>query len=159
MAKFDKVVQAVQRNFVPEFQPQKFDKAPWIELSKSVDKAKGVLISTGGVFVKGDTPFSDNYGLGDPSYREIPIDTSNDNLQHYHEHYDHTNANEDINCIFPLERLKELAEDGVIGSLSAYHYSFMGYIPIAHPLLTRTAPEVASKLKLQDVDFALIAPT
>lgn len=159
MAKYDKVVQAVRENFVPEFEAQKFDVAPWSELAKPINKAKGALIATGGVYVSGDTPFTDHFGLGDPSYREIPIDTPNDKLQHYHEHYDHTNANEDVNCIFPLERLKEFVEDEKIGSLSEYHYSFMGYIPIAHPLLTRTAPDVAKKLKLQDVDFAFIAPT
>ncbi|UOR10827.1 glycine/sarcosine/betaine reductase selenoprotein B family protein [Halobacillus amylolyticus] len=158
MAKFDKVVNVVRENFVPEFQAQKYDEAPWAELTKPVNQAKGVLISTGGVYLSGTTPFTDHYGLGDPSYREIPLGTANDKLQHYHEHYDHTNANEDVNCIFPLERLSEMVEEEEIGSLSDYHYSFMGYIPIPHPLITRTAPDVANKLKLQDVDFAFIAP-
>jgi D-proline reductase (dithiol) PrdB len=40
--------------------------------------------------------------------------------------FDRTGLQEDWNVAFPLERLKELAADGVIGSVAETHYSFMG---------------------------------
>jgi D-proline reductase (dithiol) PrdB len=157
--KLDKLKAAIQQRWVPEFDFQYSEDIPWTQTAKLVSQSKVTLISTGGVYVKGDTPFTDHYGLGDPSYREIPLNTPIARMDHFHEHYDHTNAYQDINCIFPIERLRKLAEEKVIGSLSEYHYSFMGYVPIAHPLITRTAPDLAKKLQLQNVDIAILVPT
>lgn len=158
-SKLDKLVAAVRQRWVPEFNVYVSEGIPWTPLRKPLSEAKVTLISTGGVYVKGDTPFTDHYGLGDPSYREIPLHISIQMIDHFHEHYDHTNAYVDINCIYPIERLKELVAGKVIGSLSPYHYSFMGYVPIPHPLINRTAPDLAEKLVIQDVDVAFIVPT
>jgi D-proline reductase (dithiol) PrdB len=98
--KLDRMVQLIRDKWVPEFQLQISEDIPWATLAKSLSQAKGTIISTGGVYVKGDTPFTDHYGLGDPSYREIHIDTSLAKLDHFHEHYDHTNAYKDINPRF-----------------------------------------------------------
>jgi D-proline reductase (dithiol) PrdB len=157
--KLDKLVEAVRRIWVPEFQLQSFDSAPWTPFTKKLEDARITLISTAGVYVKGDTPFTDHYGLGDPSYREIPLETENSKLEHFHEHYDHTNAYQDVNCIFPLERLKEMEKAGAIGALTEYHYSFMGYVPIPHPLMKRTAPDLVKKLKLLQTDLTILVPT
>jgi D-proline reductase (dithiol) PrdB len=157
--KVDRLVNAIRQKWVPEFQLQVSEDIPWTPLSKSINESIITLISTGGVYVKGETPFTDHYGLGDPSYREIPLNTEINRLAHFHEHYDHTNANQDINCIFPIERLKELENEKRIGSLSSYHFSFMGYVPIPHPLTNRTAPDLAYKLKMQGVDAAILVPT
>jgi D-proline reductase (dithiol) PrdB len=46
-----------------------------------------------------------------------------------------------------------------IGSLTSYHYSFMGYVPIPHPLITRTAPNLVKKLVMQETDIAILVPT
>jgi D-proline reductase (dithiol) PrdB len=157
--KLEKMIQLIREKWVPEFQLQVSEDIPWTTLSKPLEQAKGTIISTGGVYVKGDTPFTDHYGLGDPSYREIPLNTPIPKLAHFHEHYDHTNAYQDINCIFPIERFKELVEQKRIGSLSDYQYSFMGYVPLPFPLKTRTAPDVARKLTRESVDFAFLVPT
>jgi D-proline reductase (dithiol) PrdB len=157
--KLNKLKLAIRQSMVPEFEIQYSEDIPWTEVVKPVSESKVTIISTGGVYVKGDTPFTDHYGLGDPSYREIPLDTPISRIDHFHEHYDHTNAYQDINCIFPIERVQRLVEEKVIGSLSEYHYSFMGYVPIPHPLNTRTAPDLAKKLRIQDVDIAILIPT
>ena len=157
-ATIESVEKVVQENYVPEFHYLKYDSTPFQPFTKDLASAKGALITTGGVFLKGEPPFQDNYGLGDPSYREIPSDVETKKLVHYHEHYDHTNASKDINCIFPIERMRQLAKEGTIGPLAETFYSFMGFVPIAHPLLTRTAPQVARKLKKELVDYVLIAP-
>lgn len=157
--RLEKLKLAIRQNSVPEFEIQYPEDIPWTEVVKPVSESKVAIISTGGVYVKGDTPFTDHYGLGDPSYREIPLDTRIARLDHFHEHYDHTNAYQDINCIFPIERMQELVKEKIVGSLSEYHYSFMGYVPIPHPLMTRTAPDLAKKLRLQDVDIAILIPT
>ncbi|MDF2499741.1 MAG: hypothetical protein K0Q77_455 [Anaerosporomusa subterranea] len=154
----EQVEQAVQTRWNPQFRFERNETTPFHKLAKKVSEARGVLISTGGIFPKGYPPFQDFYGIGDPSYREISSEIDVKGLSHYHEHYDHTNANKDINCVFPIERMRELQSDGFIGSLSDTFYSFMGYLTVAHPLKIITAPEVARKLLLDKVDFALLVP-
>lgn len=157
--KINGLVQIVREKWVPDFKILEYSDAPFAKLNKTLKEARVTLITTGGVSVKGDTPFTDHYGLGDPSYREIPLDTPVNRLNHFHEHYDHTNANKDINCIFPIERMKELVEEGKVGSMTPYHYSFMGYVPIPHPLLKMTAPDIAKKLLLQGTEAVILVPT
>lgn len=142
----------------PAFRFERNTSAPFTKLTKKISEAKGALISTGGIFLKGNPPFNDNYGIGDPSYREIPSDVSIKDLSRYHEHYDQTNSMKDINCVFPVERMRQLQSEGVIGSLADTFYSFMGYLTVPHPLKKITAPEVVKKMLRENVDFAVIVP-
>lgn len=154
----EKVEQFVRTHANPDFRYETNETSPFVQLTKKVSQAKGTLISTGGIFLKGRQPFNDNFGIGDPSYREIPSDTGTSMLSHYHEHYDHTNASKDINCIFPIERMHELQAGGLIGSLAETFYGFMGYLTVTYPLKKITAPEVAKKLLRENVDFAVLVP-
>ena len=63
---------------------------------------------------------------------------------------------QDLNVVFPVERLKELAAEGAIGSVADYHYSFMGSTePDDMEPLVR---EIAGYLKEDCVDAVLLAP-
>ena len=64
----------------------------------------------------------------------------------------------DTNHLLPLKVARHLLQEGSIGELSAEHYSFMGYIPYTQPLLERTAPEVALRLRAERVDAAILIP-
>jgi D-proline reductase (dithiol) PrdB len=97
---------------------------------------------------------------GDPSFREIPADTTTDNLTITHIYYDHSDADKDINIVFPIERIRLLKNSGEIGSVNPRHFSFMGHIRGNHidTLLNETAPRVASILKGDGVDVAILTP-
>ena len=58
--------------------------------------------------------------------------------------------------MFPLDRLRELAAEGVIGSVAATHYSFMGAMDPVQ--MEPYAREVASQLKSDAVDAVLLSP-
>jgi len=154
----EKVEEYVRSHGNPDFRFERNETVPFVPLARKVSEAKGALITTGGVFVKGFPPFNDNFGVGDPSYREIPSDIKVDLLSRYHEHYDHTNAAKDINCVFPVERMRELRSGGTIGSLAETFYSFMGFVTVTRPLKVVTAPDVARKLHRESVDFAILVP-
>lgn len=153
------VEKLVQERWVPEFHYVHHQTAPFTPFQADVHESRVALIATGGAFVKGDHPFDDHYGLGDPSYREIPSDTDPRHLSFHHEHYDPTNATRDINCMFPIERMHDLVAAGDVKALATTFYGFMGYVPITHPLTTVTAPQVARKLKLEGVDAVLLVPS
>jgi D-proline reductase (dithiol) PrdB len=97
---------------------------------------------------------------GDPTYRVIPWNTPRDQLCITHDYYDHRDADKDVNIVLPLDRLQELANSGVIGEAAPLHYSFMGHIDGRHVarLLTETAPEVARRLKHEEVDAVVLTP-
>ncbi len=129
---------------------------PWAPLSKPLDQARVALVTTGGVFLEGQTPYTER---GDATYREIPGDTAHDQFRIWHPGYDFGPAMQDINCIFPLDRFRELEAEGAIGELADINYSFMGLLPDPATLMSDTAPEVGQRLKDAGVDAAFLAPT
>ena len=47
-------------------------------------------------------------------------------MSHISTNFDRTGFQQDINVVFPVDRLRELAARGTIGSVADFHYSFMG---------------------------------
>lgn len=112
-----------------------------------------MLISTGGVHLRHDQPFHVD---GDASYRIIPKNVRAADLAISHQAYDKTDALRDINLVFPIERLRELVAEGVIGSLADEHYGF-GLMGSAKKLLP-SLKEVAQRIREAGVDLALLVP-
>ena len=116
------------------------------------------MVSTAGVHLKNQPAHDLLNPHGDASFREIPGDTQTSDLAVDHVHYDTTDANEDPNCVFPLDRLRELADMGMIGSIAPMHYGFMGFIPDGRVLRDTTAPIVAERLLDQGTDAVVLTP-
>ena len=129
-------------------------------MKKPLSECTVSLITTAGVHHKDDRPFDMNDKEGDPSYREIDNRRPLSDLMISHDYYDHTDADRDINIVFPIVRLKELEEEGEIGGVSDFHYTFMGHIDGRHiqTLVNQTGPEVAERLKNLAVDVVLLTP-
>lgn len=149
----------VRRHFVPSFEwvvhpaPSRIN-----PLSKPLPHCRVALVGTAGMHLHGDRPFDVRNPLGDASFRVIPGDVAFAELRLAHPGYNTRKIRQDINCVFPLERLRELAQEGIIGGVSPRHFSFMGYIPIPTALVEGSAPEVAQSLKEDQVDLALLVP-
>jgi D-proline reductase (dithiol) PrdB len=88
----------------------------------------------------------------------LPGDIKHEDLMVTHESYDHKFINADLNCVFPIDRMREYVKEERIGSLSDEHYSFMGHIYVTDPLL-ETSREVGERLKGRGVDIAFLTPT
>ena len=133
---------------------------PFTMLRKPLARCKVALITTAGVHQRGQVPFDMENGDGDATYRELLATAAPDDLTITHKYYDHTDADRDLNVVFPLAHFRELAARGVIGSLAPRHFGFMGHIEGEQvPILTRTtAPDVAAKLRKDGVDFAFLTP-
>jgi hypothetical protein len=136
--------------------PQR-DRPAFHPLSKPLADARLALVSTGGFVPPGGQPF-DTGKFGDPTFREIPVDIDPARLEIYHPHYDHDAVELDINVLFPIPLCEELVAERVIGGLARTHYSFMGYVPLTRKLERSYAPQVARRLKQQEVDAVLLTP-
>lgn len=129
---------------------------PIVHPTKPLDECRIALVTTGGVHLPEQTRFDIDDPLGDCSYREIPSDA--ERLTWTHAYYRPGDA-AGLDAVFPLWTMRELAEEGVIGELNHRHFSFMGAIHDAGPLIDETAPEVAEKLLEDAVDAVLLTPS
>ena len=133
---------------------------PWAQLRRPLSSCTVALVTTAGVHLQSDQPFNMLDKEGDLTYRIVPHGTPHDRLCIIHDYYDHRDADKDLNIVFPLDRLEELAEEGIVGQAAPFHYSFMGHIDGRHisRLLSSTAPEVARRLKQEQVDAVVLTP-
>jgi D-proline reductase (dithiol) PrdB len=140
------------------FAPARNSEIAFNRLHKPMSELRVALGTSGGVYVQGQPPFDMVSRAGDDSVRWIPGTVDSRNLRFAHDHYDHTDADEDPNCVFPIERLREMAEEGVIGSVAEMHVGFMGFVPDPTRLVQEIAPDVAARLKDDQVDAVVISP-
>lgn len=133
---------------------------PFARLPRPLSQGKVVLLTTGGIHLTDQQPFDMANPDGDASYREIPGDVALDQITITHKYYDHTDADADLNVIFPLAHFRDLVAQGIIGALAPRHFGFMGHIDgVQVPILNQeTAPAVAAKLRADGVDFAFLTP-
>jgi D-proline reductase (dithiol) PrdB len=138
---------------VPQLSKLARGAVPWTPLRKPISACKVALISTGGVHLRSDRPFNLN---GDPTFRIIPKETDARALAISHQAYDKTDALKDINLVFPIERLRELEAQHVIGRLADEHYGF-GLMGSAKALIP-AMKEVARRISEAGVDLVLLVP-
>lgn len=133
---------------------------PWTPLRKPLSKCKVAIVTTAGVHHPDQPPFDMHDRKGDPSFRVIEVSRPVSDLMITHDYYDHSDADQDINIVFPIERLQELESEGVIGQVARFHYGFMGHILGRHieTLVHRSAPDVSRKLKADAIDVVLLTP-
>jgi len=153
MARFDQLTD-IERKHLKGLNCPTFEKQPWVE-GPPLNKRRVAIVSTAAVHKKGDRPFT--FDSGD-YYRVIPGDIRADDLvmTHVSTNFDHSGFQQDWNVVFPLDRLRELAQEGVIGSVADFHYSFMGAND-PRPM-EQEARYIAGLLKKDKVDAALLVP-
>lgn len=133
----------------------RFTSRSWVR-GAALDRRRVAIVTTSGVHRRSDRPFSLIPGT---DYRVIPGETAANELvmSHISVNFDRSGFQQDVNVVFPIDRLKELSRDRVIGSVADFHYAFMG---AAWPP-TRFEPkarELAGLLKKDRVDAVLLSP-
>ena len=131
-----------------------FPTRPWAE-GPPLAERRVALVTTAGLHRTSDAAFS----MVDLSYRVIPgdIDASELTMTHSSVHFDRTGFREDVNLVFPIDRLRELEQAGVVGSVADYHYSLMGAGWLPHQI-EPTMRELARLLREDEVDAVCLVP-
>jgi D-proline reductase (dithiol) PrdB len=148
------------RLFLRAYPWRRIDPIPWMPLAKPLAHCRVALVTTAGLVAPGQAPFDDSIRGGDYSYRALPAEVEVRSLidTHRSETFDHTGVQRDPNLVFPLDRLRELAARGRIGSVNGRHLSFMGSITAPGRLIKESAPAAARVLVEDQVDLALLVP-
>lgn len=149
-----------------------YDEGPFAGLAKPVSQSRLALMTSSGHYVAGNDP--EPFGVRDmtqqeavrrieefvkqaPSLSSIPMETPRERLRVRHGGYDIRSAQADPNVTLPLEILRELHRDGIIGALAPQAYSFVGACA-QRRLLKINGPQWVDMFKQQKIDAALLVP-
>ncbi|PNU20463.1 hypothetical protein C2E25_07010 [Geothermobacter hydrogeniphilus] len=149
------------KGFIDNYRPWESEgEIPWTAVSKPLRDCRLALVTTAGVHHPDQPPFDMRDSDGDPSWRELTGETLPGAYRITHDYYDHSDAEKDLNIVLPLERLQELVDEKLLGSLNRRHFGFMGHIDGRHipALIEKSAREVAGKLCADKVDLVLLTP-
>ncbi|MBA3240991.1 MAG: hypothetical protein H0T60_07160 [Acidobacteria bacterium] len=131
---------------------------PLARLKRPVSKSRLTFISSAGVQPKGTMPFDVVHPVGDFSFRRVPSDSTPADLEIHQIKYPTNGAARDLNVIFPIERLQELAADGLVGGLTPNFFSFIGYNMDADGFERTLAEEIADAVVADGAEAALLCP-
>lgn len=148
------------RLFMKAYRYRSYDWEEAHTLEKPLSESRLAVVTTAALYRPDQEPFDESFRGGDYSYRELPVDTELDGLRmgHRSASFDHRPVEEDKNVALPLDRLRELVEEGFVGELNHRHLSFMGSVTAPGRLMADTAPEAAALLKQDQVDAVLLTP-
>lgn len=126
---------------------------PWVR-PRPLAQSRIAILTSAALHRRSEMPFP----AGTAEFRELPssLPASEMLMSHISINFDRAGFQRDINVAYPIDRLKELAAQGVIGSVADTHYSVMGSTdPIT---MVQTADALAGRLKQENVDAILLCP-
>ncbi len=124
-------------------------------LSTPLSECRVALVTTAGLKPDGEIEF---WQMGDQKYQELPDDARNLQLSHFSPNFDRTGIIQDLNVVYPIDRLHEMADAGEIGEINHRHFSFMGAQTEFSTIIQDTGPQVAQRLVDDGVDVVLLTP-
>ncbi|MGL9747313.1 glycine reductase complex component B subunit gamma [Enterococcus sp. DIV0170] len=146
--------------FTTEYPMPEFDNVAPATAISDLSKARIALVTSGGIVPKGnpdriESSSASKYG----TYSIENVDTlSADSYETAHGGYDPVYANQDPNRVLPLDIVREMEKEGVIGSLHDYFYTTVGN-GTAVANAKKYAAEIAQKLGADGVDAVILTST
>lgn len=152
--------------------PWVYEDGPFTTPAKSLADSRVALFTSSGHFSHDDDP--EPFGVARmtqqeaedrineflkvaPDLSQIPVTAAGHELRVRHGGYDVTSAALDHNVAFPIDILRDLDAEGMIGELHPEAYSFMG-AAAQRRLQKEKAPEWAAMLRDADIDVVLLVP-
>lgn len=143
------------------FPPYKWtinETAPLTRINKPLQQCRVSMLTSGGVS-HCSKPSFDPDARNDHRLDDVENNVGSSDFEINDSYYNHADADRDINCIFPIDRLREMAEAGEIGSVAPRFWSgFMGRIYNRTKVIEESAPAFVEKLREDAVDILVTAP-
>lgn len=134
------------------------DPIPLAKLTKPLSECRFSFVSTSGVQPKNTMPFDTVHPVGDYTFRRVPSDSKVEDLEIHQLKYPTSGANEDLNVIFPIERMRDLVQEKFIGGLTDNFYTFIGYNMDPGRLESTLAEDIANAIAEEKPDGVIAAP-
>ena len=155
------------RSFRPGFESAPIAESTpvWSPLRCPLPEARVALLTSAGLYLRSSQESFDlerekrEPHWGDPTYRILPQSMRQEEVDAAHLHINTRDLKVDYNVALPLRAFAALADEGTIGSLANENYSFMGFQAEGTVEWRNTyGPQVAERLKQQQVDALVLAP-
>lgn len=124
-------------------------------LDRPLADCRVAIVTTAGLKPNGEVAL---WMTGDQSFQELRGDARDLQLSHFSPNFDRTGIIQDLNVVYPVDRLQEMAGTGEIGSVNERHFSFMGAQMEYSTMIQDTGPAVAQQLVDDGVDVVLLTP-
>ncbi len=132
--------------------------APLHRLIKPISECTVTLLTSGGVSHCAMPPFNPD-ARNDHRLDAIEQGASSQDFQIHDSYYDHGDAERDLNCVFPIDRLREMAAALEIGRVANRLWSgFMGRTYNRTKLVEESAPAFVEQLRQDEVDILVTGP-
>ncbi|MBP3950817.1 glycine/sarcosine/betaine reductase selenoprotein B family protein [Bacillus suaedae] len=133
---------------------------PYTPVDKPLHEMTIMIVSTSGVHLLSQEPYNTDPAEGDATYRVIPGDVDSKDLTVTHaapkDHYNTDFPKEDINTVFPIDRLREMVEDGDLGGVAEKHITMMGYSMRLNKINKETIPALVKEVVRSKADAVLL---
>ncbi len=149
------------RTFIPKEEFTGY--IPWTPLPKPISQTTFSLVTSAGISLKSDPPFDMEREKRDPlwgdrSFRAIPRQTKEQEIDVNHLHINTGYIKRDLNVILPLGRMAELESEGIIGRLAPNVYSFYGFQWKSTDFLREAIEPISKRMKAEGVEAVLLTP-
>ena len=128
--------------------------APAFTTPKPLSEAKVAIVTSASLHHEDD----DDFAVADAGYRVLHRDRRDIVCGHWSPNFDATGVSADLNVVFPIDRLEEMATDGAIGSVSDVHLAFAGNQFDLAAIRMDGGPAGAKYLLNHEVDVVLLTP-
>lgn len=140
-----------------EFSFIQSEPTPWTPLRRDLKECRAALVVTAGLRLKTQRDYGASRTQGSAEWREISTYAARADLAFDFPNFDPRAAEEDLNVVAPVDRLKELVEAGTLGGVTETFFSFYGLCEDLAALKTG-AEEVARRLQALGAEVAFVVP-
>ena len=132
-----------------------FDAPAFTPLGKALPEARVAIVTSAALH----RPDQDRFAPADTSFRALDRADRDLVLGHWSPNFDHSGFQLDLNVVYPIDRLEELAAEGAIGDVAPRHFAFAGNQPeTVSEVRLDTGPACAVELLADAVDVVVLTP-
>ncbi len=124
---------------------------PFTRFVGDLNRKKIILVTTAGI-----APRLQGFSEPEEGFYVYPTTVQIDDLYLPHRHFGIEEVESDLNCLFPIDRLRELAGSGVIQAPTEEHLSVYGFHLIKGHVRKVLAPRLAELVEAADAGAAII---
>ena len=133
----------------------KFEDPAFTQLDKPISQARVAIVTSAALH----RPDQDRFVRGDTGFRELDRNDRDLVLGHWSPNFDHSGFQLDLNVVYPIDRLEELAAQGAIGDVAPRHFAFAGNQPeTVSEIRLDSGPKCAKQLLSDAVDVVILTP-
>jgi len=128
---------------------------PVFNIPKPLSECRVAIVTSAALHHSDD----DNFAAQDTSFRVLDATRRDVQLGHWSPNFDRSGFAEDINVVWPVDRLEELGQQGVIGSVAPRHIAFAGnQDETMGSIRLDSGPQAAQLLLEDEVDLVILTP-